>query len=63
MGYTLYNRRGSGGFVVEAALALAEAPFELVELESKPGTPLRRAFAPPIPGANCRCWSCRTGRP
>lgn len=44
MGYTLYNRPGSGGFVVEAALALAEAPFELVELDSKAGTPLPESF-------------------
>ncbi len=44
MTYTLYNRPGSGGFVVEAALTLAEAPFELVELGSKPGTPLPEEF-------------------
>lgn len=44
MGYTLYNRPGSGGFIVEAALALAEAPFELVELDSKAGTPLPESF-------------------
>ena len=42
--YTLYNRPGSGGFVVEAALTLAGAPFELVELDSKPGTPLPESF-------------------
>ena len=44
MSYTLYNRPGSGGFVVEAALALAEAPFDLVELDSKRGTPLPESF-------------------
>ena len=44
MTYTLYNRPGSGGFVVEAALTLAEASFELVELGSKPGTPLPEEF-------------------
>ena len=44
MRYTLYNRPGSGGFVVEAALTLAEAPFELVELDSKAGTPLPESF-------------------
>lgn len=44
MSYTLYNRPGSGGFVVEAALTLAEAPFELVELDSKAGTPLPESF-------------------
>ena len=43
-GYTLYNRDGSGGFVVEAALVLADAPFELVSLDSKPGTPLPESF-------------------
>ena len=44
MSYTLYNRPGSGGFVVEAALTLAEAPFDLVELDSKAGTPLPESF-------------------
>ena len=44
MSYTLYNRRGSGGFVVEAALALAGAQFELIELDSKAGTPLPESF-------------------
>ena len=44
MGYRLYNRPGSGGFVVEAALALAEADFELDELDSRPGTPLPESF-------------------
>ncbi|MDP6708519.1 MAG: glutathione S-transferase family protein [Alphaproteobacteria bacterium] len=44
MTYRLYNRDGSGGFVVEAALALAEAPYELVALESSPGTPLPESF-------------------
>ena len=44
MKYRLYNRLGSGGFVVEAALALAGAPFELVDLDSKPGTPLPESF-------------------
>ncbi|MDP6345490.1 MAG: glutathione S-transferase family protein [Alphaproteobacteria bacterium] len=44
MAYKLYNRDGSGGFVVEAALALADAPFELVKLDSTPGTPLPAAF-------------------
>ena len=42
--YTLYNRPGSGGFVVEAALTLAGAPFELIELDSKAGTPLPESF-------------------
>ncbi|MBL4720574.1 MAG: glutathione S-transferase family protein [Alphaproteobacteria bacterium] len=44
MTYRLYNRTGSGGFVVEAALALADAPFELAVIESKPGTPLPDSF-------------------
>ena len=44
MGYTLYNRRRSGGFAVEAVLALAEAPFELIELDSEAGTPLPESF-------------------
>lgn len=44
MPYRLYNRRGSGGFVVEAALALAETAFELEELDSKPSTPLPESF-------------------
>lgn len=44
MGYRLYNRPGSGGFVVEAALAMADADFELAELESKPSTPLPESF-------------------
>lgn len=42
--YRLYNRVGSGGFVVEAALALAGAPCELVDLESVPSTPLPDSF-------------------
>lgn len=44
MTYKLYNRDGSGGFVVEAALALAAAPYELVTLDSAPGTPLPDTF-------------------
>ncbi len=44
MSYRLYNRPGSGGFVVEAALALADADFDLVELDSKAGTPLPESF-------------------
>ena len=44
MTYRLYNRVGSGGFVVEAALALAGANYELLELDSKPGTPLPESF-------------------
>ena len=42
--YRLYNRPGSGGFVVEAALTLAGARFELQEFDSKPGTSLPESF-------------------
>ena len=44
MTYRLYNRRCSGGFVVEATLTLAETAFELVELESQLGTELPDSF-------------------
>ena len=44
MTYQLYNRDGSGDFVVEAALALAGAPFEIVKLDSKSGTALPDTF-------------------
>lgn len=44
MTYRLYNRDGSGGFAVEAALALAGAPFVLERLESVPSTPLPDSF-------------------
>lgn len=44
MTYRLYNRRGSGGFVIEATLSLAEAKFELVELDSQLGTELPNGF-------------------
>jgi glutathione S-transferase len=44
MRYHLYNRPGSGGFVVEAALILVGAQFELTEGDSKPGTPLPESF-------------------
>ncbi len=42
--YKLYNRVGSGGMVVEAALALAGADYELAEIESKPGSALPESF-------------------
>lgn len=45
MTYTLYNRLGSGGFAVEAALTLAGIPHELVLLDSVPSTPLPEEFA------------------
>jgi glutathione S-transferase len=44
MTYRLHNRVGSGGFVAEAALALAGAPYEILELDSEPGTPLPESF-------------------
>jgi len=44
MRYTLYNREGSGGFVVEAALALCAAPFDLVTADTPSGTPLPEDF-------------------
>lgn len=34
--YRLYSRPGSGGFVVEAALKIAGAPFALVDVEKTP---------------------------
>ena len=55
MSYILYNRPGSGGFVVEAALTLADAPFDLIELDSKVGTPLPGELpGNQPPGARCR---------
>lgn len=44
MSYKLYNRVGSGGFAVEAALTLARQPFELITIESAPGTALPESF-------------------
>ena len=44
MSYHLFNRPGSGGFVVESTLTLAEADFEPTELDSKAGTPLPESF-------------------
>ncbi|MEM7060554.1 MAG: glutathione S-transferase family protein [Pseudomonadota bacterium] len=44
MTYKVYNRVGSGGFAVEAALTLAGAPHEMVILDSKPSTPLPDSF-------------------
>ena len=42
--YKLYNRLGSGGFAVEAALSIAGKPFELISLNSTPGTELPVSF-------------------
>lgn len=44
MTYKVYNRLGSGGFAVEAALTLANAPHEMEFLDSKPSTPLPESF-------------------
>ena len=40
MAYTLHNRLGSGGFAVEAVLALAGAEYRYIPIESVPSTPL-----------------------
>ncbi|MEM8971796.1 MAG: glutathione S-transferase family protein [Pseudomonadota bacterium] len=42
--YKLYNRLGSGGFAAEAALTLVDEPFELISLDSTPGTELPESF-------------------
>ncbi len=44
MSYKLYNRTGSGGFAVEAALELAQQPYDLTIIESAPSTPLPESF-------------------
>lgn len=44
MPYKLYNRIGSGGFAVEAALTVAGEEFELITIESQPSTPLPVSF-------------------
>lgn len=42
--YVLWNRPGSGGFAVEAALAMTGAPHRLEMLESQRSTPLPESF-------------------
>ncbi|MEM9140967.1 MAG: glutathione S-transferase family protein [Pseudomonadota bacterium] len=44
MTYTLYNRLGSGGFAVEAALVYAAADHRLELVESAPSTPMPEHF-------------------
>ncbi|MBZ9799661.1 glutathione S-transferase family protein [Mesorhizobium sp. ES1-4] len=45
--YKLYTRPGSGGFVVEAALALADAPFEQIDVpKSEAPDPAFLAISP-----------------
>lgn len=41
MTYVLYNRMGSGGFAVEAAMALAGVEYRLEKLDSRPNEPLK----------------------
>ncbi len=45
MTYTLYNRLGSGGFAVEAVLALAGVGVRYTPIESAPSTPLGEKVA------------------
>lgn len=45
MTYTLHNRLGSGGFAVEATLALADIDFAYDPIASKPSTSLDGAAA------------------
>ncbi|MEM6891481.1 MAG: glutathione S-transferase family protein [Pseudomonadota bacterium] len=40
MEYRLHNRLGSGGFVIQAALKMAEIDFEYEPIKSTPDTPL-----------------------
>ncbi|ANK82718.1 MAG: hypothetical protein TEF_19390 [Rhizobiales bacterium NRL2] len=42
--YVLHNRRGSGGFAVEAALAMAGADFRLADIDAPVSTPLPDSF-------------------
>ena len=42
--YTLYNRLGSGGFAIEAVLALADVPHQLALLDSEPSSDLSDDF-------------------
>lgn len=44
MTYTLYNRNGSAGFAIEALLTMAELPFTLELIDSKPSTQLPESF-------------------
>ncbi|WP_417518456.1 glutathione S-transferase family protein [Minwuia sp.] len=45
MTYVLINRQGSGGFVVEAALAMARVDYRVELLDSPVSTPLPESFA------------------
>lgn len=44
MTYRLYNRPGSGGFAVEAALTLADQPFEYIDVGNQPGEEMPGSF-------------------
>lgn len=44
MTYRLFNRVGSAGLSIEAALRFAELPFELVEIDSRAGEPMPDSF-------------------
>lgn len=44
MTYILHNRLGSAGFVIEAMLSVADIPFELELIDSKPSTKLPDSF-------------------
>ena len=44
--YTLYTRAGSGGFAVEAALAMAGVPFTKVDVKRGPPDDAFRAISP-----------------
>lgn len=44
MTYTLYNRPGSGGFAVEAALTLIGAPFDYRDVGNQPGDEMPDSF-------------------
>lgn len=42
--YTLYNRPGSGGFAVEAALTLAGQPYDFIDVGNQPGDEMPASF-------------------
>lgn len=44
MKYKLYNRPGSGGFAVEAALTLAGLPYKFRDVGTKPGEEMPESF-------------------
>lgn len=44
MTYKVYNRLGSGGFAIEAALNLAGADHQMEFLDSRPSTPLPESY-------------------